>query len=405
MPLLDATSASQADQDELLRPVTCEKQTGGDLRAVLPSSEAPESILRPSRVSITHPRQASTAPALLDLIMVDKPPQLPPPGGSEDRIQKLERMEKARRNSQAVALSAAVQTLATPEIIQRQLRCSRWLVFRRPMTETEWRLAAANFCGLTHSCEACAVARGSKLLASLVPDLLGVLSAKGMEAHLVTFTVRNGSSLSETFARLDGALKATMKHRENSKRRKRLNSFSECIGGVGQIETKKGRSGGWHPHYHGVWIFRSRPDYGEIREQWEHAAGEPSNMDVRRLKSESLRGTLEHRDQLVKDLCEVVKYSLKFDSHDAEMLWHAASFYRSKRARLFRRFGILKGCEEPDNFLDECPNWEHIDYVERIFAWQAAQGRYLERPEIADIDLQSSDEFSDVADSIIQAAR
>lgn len=362
---------------------------------------------------------AATAPsgnaALLDLIMVDKPGVALSNGGgvaaksleiSQEKIDRIERLEKARKNSQAVAISAAAQGLASIETIERQLRCSRWLVFRRPLTEPEWRLAAANFCGLTHSCEACAVARGGKLLASLVPQLAGVLAeSPHFQAHMVTLTVRNSEHLGETYGRLDAAMKKLVDRARHAKtRRVTANPFKSLWGGAGQIETKRGRAGGWHPHYHGVWVFGGRPDYTKIREAWEDYNREPSNLDIRPLESEKLRGTVEYRDALVKDLCEIAKYSLKFESADAAMLWEAAHFYRRQKAHLFRRFGALKGIEDPEQLTDECPNWEAIDYVERIFAWQATHSRYVEVANVDRQQLESGDTVTERVNDVVRVA-
>lgn len=314
------------------------------------------------------------------LIMEDKTP--PARTGEENVAARLDRLARAKAQSQ---LFANWQKIYRPEEsarAEKQHRCSSWVMFRAAVdSPDDWKLTRANFCQFTHTCEGCAIARGGRLLASAMSAVVGLLNqAPHLEAHFVTLTVRNGDELPETYGRLNRGLLGMMKRR----RENRVHCLRRLAAGFGQIETKIGQGGGWHPHYHGVWFFETPPDYRELRECWESSVGERANgefklLDAERKRIDGLdRSNPEYRELLIKGLCEIIKYTCKFTPGEVESLWTAADFYRSQKTRLFRRFGSIIGIDEPADLADVCPDWDSVEYREKFFRYNEEKRVYAE---------------------------
>lgn len=295
---------------------------------------------------------------------------------------RLERLAKAKSHSLASARFASENLVDEKPRAVRQANCSTWLAFRLPAGEGEnWRLQAANFCDQVHTCEGCAIARAGRLLQSGLRASIGLLNERPwVESHFVTLTVRNGEDLGETYERLNGGLVGI-----RDRRQKGRGGLSHLVGGFGQIETKIGKGGNWHPHYHGVWFFSKKPDYRELQKTWSAAVGSSSGASFKLMEADRLRiekkiarSSDEYREAFVKGLCEVIKYTCKFTEQELPNHWHAATYYRGRRARLFRRFGDVVGVEEPEGLADECPDWEQVQYQERIFKYAEEHGRYVD---------------------------
>jgi hypothetical protein len=299
---------------------------------------------------------------------------------------RLERLSKAKHHADLGARHIFATHPEERDLAQRQIDCSTWLIFRAPVGSEDFRLTQANFCQLTHTCEPCAIARAGRLMGSALNSSLALIDDQPqLEAHFVTLTTRNGQKLGETYQRLDRGLKGMMLRRRQRGRNAVLRNL---VGGFGQVETKRGKSGGWHPHYHGLWFFHGRPDYRALQETWSSAVGESAgarfqliDAEKARIAGQIERKSLEYREKLISGLCEIIKYTCKFSIGQVEDQWHASAYYRGRRARLFRRFGDLVGVDEPTDLADELPDWDFVDLCERVFRFNHSTRRYVETQE------------------------
>jgi hypothetical protein len=317
----------------------------------------------------------------------------------EGLSKRLEKYAKAKQHSLYVAKWAKEN--GTPEngwLVRAadQFSCARFLHFRQAITgeDTDWKLHNAIFCQQSHTCWMCALRKGARSVQAVVPRLLAVLQARpNLEAYMVTLTLTNGPGLAGTFNALDGGLKSlVMQCRKARQNPSHSRAMRAVVGGVGHIETKRGKgSGEWHPHYHGVWLCdreamenpaaRYPIDTTALGKAWlEVTGGLGKWTHVDRLHSDRLRrgGVTDAegvQSALVNDLCEVIKYAVKFEGTElARDYWEAADVLRGKT--LLRSFGCLHGVKVPEDLRDEPLNWEELEYIERYFRYRL--GEYQE---------------------------
>jgi hypothetical protein len=224
--------------------------------------------------------------------------------------------------------------------------CGHWLLFRDYFTVGRTLLHTAKFCRKHLLCPLCAIRRGAKYLKAYLEKLALVQAEQpGMKAYLVTFTVKNGESLSERYYHLRHAMtKMTQARRDHLKapNKNRHVEFAKALGGVHSIEFKRGlNSGLWHPHAHMVWLCHEKPDASKLSEEWERWTGDSFIVDV-----------TEFHDQndIVSGFMEVFKYALKFSELELADNWHAFEVLSNKR--LVDSFGCLRGVEVSDDYTD-----------------------------------------------------
>lgn len=276
----------------------------------------------------------------------------------------------------------------------QQLGCGGFLHFRKAITgdDTAWKLHNAIFCQQSHTCWLCALRKGARTVQAIMPRLAEVLRKNPhLRLKFVTLTLQNACSLSATFNVLDGGLKTLVRQCRDAKRNPRNSrAMRAVVGGVGHIETKRGKGGQWHPHYHGVWLVDPAKaetgshalSYADLGQAWEAATGGLGRwIKVVDLFAEKFRelGTEsgQFQEQLFKDICEVIKYAVKFESEQlAGDYWTAADVLRGKT--LVRSFGVMHGVKVPEDLRDEPLSWDELEFIERYFKYTA--GEYRERP-------------------------
>lgn len=284
-----------------------------------------------------------------------------------------------------------------------QLDCASWLDFRKALSgdDTAWKLVDAKFCQQGHTCPLCALRRGAKSVQAVVPRVLTVLAEKPLyEAYMVTLTLTNGPDLGETFDVLDGGLKALVRQcRQAKKNPLESRAMRAVVGGVGHIETKRGKGGQWHPHYHGLWLCdRKRManprarwpiDTSILGETWAQVTGGRGRWHhVDKLHSDKLRFSEGFEEALRRDVMEVIKYAVKFEDvrnpkhteperdQMCRDLWSTADVLRGRT--LLRSFGELHNVEVDDDLTDDPLDWETLEYIEAFFRYR--QGEYRETP-------------------------
>lgn len=264
-----------------------------------------------------------------------------------------------------------------------QDNCGDWLTFRKWSTGgEESRVVAGNFCGRHLTCPLCANRRGARLLQDVVPKLLQVRAENpAARMHLVTLTLRNGEDLVERLRCLQKGVQLLQGRRRSARRDGTGRVMSRVLGGIGQVEIKRGaNSGAWHPHYHGVWVNDGRMDYRALRDAWRDVmGGEAFIANVRQFECERLVDPSPElfRDQLTKDCMEVCKYCVKFDtSRDSADVWDIATKVQGKRLR--SSFGELRGLDVDEGLLDQELNWDELDWWEEYYRWSRRQSQYTQ---------------------------
>lgn len=242
--------------------------------------------------------------------------------------------------------------------------CGSYLVFRDYYTIEEIRLAAMNSCKLHLLCPLCAIRRGAKALKTYL-DKLNVIMCEhpGLQAYLVTFTVKNGENLEERFSHIQRSLQKYHEQRKQAGYGKGPHvEACKALGGVWSYEFKRGKGSGlWHPHVHAVWLCRDEPDMGQIRREWFDVTGDSHMVDVRPFHDQS---------DVVSGFLEVFKYAVKFSSMPLEQNWEGYQTLRTKR--LISSFGLMRGVTVPESLTDE--QLEDLPFVELFYRFVRGAG-------------------------------
>jgi len=197
------------------------------------------------------------------------------------------------------------------------------------------------------------------------------------KGYFVTLTVENGPDLVETFTALHeglGRLQGRIK-KQNAVGR---GALSNVDGGIGHIEHKRGSGSGLHhPHYHGLWLVRGRLDYLAVNDAWKKATrGRGQVTWCKKVRSTLLResGASDEavNDQLVGDMCEIIKYAAKFEAKADPDVWAVADALEGRR--LLRTFGCLYRVKVPEHLHDVPFSWAGVAHIERWFEFHADQG-------------------------------
>lgn len=272
---------------------------------------------------------------------------------------RLDRYAVAHQRALNMADYAAVE--GQKVLSEKLTHCGHWLVFRHYYTLDAVRLHAADFCKKHLLCPLCAIRRGAKYLKAYMAKLQTVQAENpGLQAYMVTVTVKDGPDLFERFQHLRGAMKRMTQARRDYLKApdKRPHvEFAKALGGVHSIEAKRGENSGlWHPHAHMVWLCHEAPDAGKLSQEWHQLTGDSFIVDVRPF----------HQQDIASGFAEVFKYALKFSELPLEDNWEAFQILSNKR--LVDSFGCLRGVEVSEDFTDE-PIGDELPYIEMIYCF------------------------------------
>lgn len=279
-----------------------------------------------------------------------------------------------------------------PETAAAVERCGSGIVMRHYHSVGETRVKAIlpEFCRKRFLCSMCDAIRAGKTLGKYVDRVLSVLREYKWQhcCYLVTFTVKDGEDLGERVRHLRDGYREVMARRRRfkastSKRTWRWTEAGKALGGMHSVEVKRGENSGlWHPHLHAVWVCEDEPEQWKLREEWSEICGDSWVVDVRRFHSMEMSDgmVIADREGLGKDLCEVVKYSLKFSDLEFEDQFHASRVLRKamRAMRLFGSFGCLWGLKEEniecDTLLEQLD--AEMKYVDLLFGWDTRARQY-----------------------------
>lgn len=249
-------------------------------------------------------------------------------------------------------------------------QCASYLVFHEYITVDQLRLVKAHTCKKSLLCPFCAMRRAGKYVAKNVPKLEQVITEnRSLIPVMITFTVKNGSSLRERFNHLKRAEKRLKQAGRDYRRGKgRPSEFAKVQGAIAAYEFTKQEEGDWHPHIHMLALLDSYIDQKALSAEWLAITGDSFIVDIRKIKASPNAGGLD----IASAMLEVCKYSLKFHDMTLPDTWEAYNVLRGKR--LVNPSGLLRGVEMPDSLLDD--PFEGLPYVERHYQYRPAQRAY-----------------------------
>lgn len=262
-------------------------------------------------------------------------------------------------HQRALQMADYAANLGEKKLAQKLRHCGHWLIFRHYYTVDTVRLHAADFCKKHLLCPLCAIRRGAKYLKAYMGKLQTVQAENpGLQAYMVTVTVKDGPDLLERFEHLRGAMqRMTMARRRylHAPDKRPHVEFAKAVGGVHSIEAKRGENSGlWHPHAHMVWLCHEAPDAEKLSREWLGWTGDSFIVDVRPF----------HQADIASGFAEVFKYALKFSELPLVDNWDAFETLGGKR--LVDPFGCLRGVEVSEDFADDAVG-DDLPYIEMFY--------------------------------------
>jgi plasmid rolling circle replication initiator protein Rep len=245
--------------------------------------------------------------------------------------------------------------------------CGSYLVFRDYYTVGKIRLSGMCSCKKHLICPLCAIRRGAKSVKAYLEKLQVIQQDHpGIEAYLVTLTVKDGPDLAERFAHLVKAMKRYQQQRRNGLKGQKTVEINKALGAVWSYEVKKGKNSGlWHPHLHAVWLCYEEPRLKDLKEEWQEVTGDSFIVDIR---------PFHDQENVATGFLEVFKYAVKFSDMLPADTWHA--FETLKGHRLVASFGLFRGVKVPDTMTDDdLP--EDLPYIEMLYRFTRGRGYNL----------------------------
>ena len=171
----------------------------------------------------------------------------------------------------------------------------------------------------------------------------------------------SSEDLDERQAHLTRSLKRLMHHRRDFNAGTRGAPWTELCKAEGAVYTLEltNKGNGWHPHCHMIALAASEPSQEALSAEWHRITGDSFIVDVRPIVGDPSEGFME-----------VFKYAVKFSDLSLEDNWFAAQ--RLKGKRLLNSFGLFRGVEVPESFLDE--PLDSLPYWDRFYRF--IQGEY-----------------------------
>ena len=242
--------------------------------------------------------------------------------------------------------------------------CGNYLHFREYFTVGKVRLHNATFCKQHLVCPLCAIRRGAKALGAYLTRWQVIQQERPeLRPYLLTLTVKNGPDLEERQAHLTRSLKRLMHHRRDFNAGTRGAPYTELCKAQGAVYTLEltNKGNGWHPHCHMIVLASSQPSQSDLSAEWLRITGDSMIVDCRPITGDPSEGFME-----------VFKYAVKFSDLTLEDNWHAAQILKGKR--LLNSFGLFRGVEIPDSFLDE--PLDELPYWDRFYRYLGAEYQF-----------------------------
>jgi len=275
---------------------------------------------------------------------------------------RLDRYSKAHHR--ALQMADYARDRGEVKLAQRLTGCGQYLLFRYYYEVEKVRLHAAQFCNKHLLCPFCAIRRGAKLVRAYRARLQVVLAENsGLQASLVTLTVKNGADLGERHRHLVSAFRDMQQARRSYLRGKGpYVEMAKILGSVGSYEYKRGSgSGEHHPHIHMVALHREPLHSSQFSADWLKHTRDSFIVDVT---------PFDDDDSYLNGFLEVFKYALKFSDMPLADNWEGYRTLSGKR--LVFSFGLFYGVDVPEELTDEELNDE--PFVELLYRFMRGSG-------------------------------
>lgn len=259
----------------------------------------------------------------------------------------------------------------TKNIIESIEGCGSWLEFRNYTKVDKTKLHNANFCKKDKLCPACAMRRASKQVKKVMNYFEDNPSFKKKHWYYIVLPVKHNSSESFTtvFNRAKDGLNTLRKSINNNKQGKgRKSFFSQFDGLMYSFEVTKTKNG-WNNHINllccsdteikGIYKKGKTSVHNEIMEDWAKYTDNKSYVhSINKIDVSS-------EDELIKNLLEIFKYSMKFQNLEPKDLLEAYSSTYKKR--LLGAFGSLYAIKTNVNLNeDEILGKEFLEIIYRF---------------------------------------
>lgn len=280
------------------------------------------------------------------------------------------KLQKSKKHTRAVLdyWDSIHENPLTPSMNANVHNCSSWLKFRHYEELNKKTLYKARFCKKDKICPACAARRASKQVQKVMQQLQSNSDLLSGYWYYIVVPVKHhmGEDFITVFNRLQIALKAINQAIRNEARGQNSNNwFSQFNGIMYSIEETKTQNG-WNIHAN--LLCRSNvPVSGLIKKPkkentfWSVEAVKTLESIADGSKNISISPiNVSNEENLLKNLQEVFKYSLKFqDLHPEDLLTAYLCLYKK---RLLGTMGTLRGLKiEVDLQGDEVENQIFIE--------------------------------------------
>ena len=272
---------------------------------------------------------------------------------------------------------------------QKLNQCGNFLLFKNFYTIDQTRLAKFHVCNQHLLCPFCAGIRASKAIQKYSERVNEVLKQnRKLKPVLITFTVKNGSDLSERSTHLMKSFRKLLdRRRDYLKKGRGFNEFCKINGAMYSYEnTYNEKTGEWHPHVHMFALLDTWIDQEHLSETWHEITGDSFVVDIRSVKKDKQYG-------YSKAAAEVCKYALKFGDLSVEHTWEAFKVLKGKR--LSGAFGSLWGVKIPENLADDMPDEKDLPYLEMLYRFVFAKKSYYDLEMTRHVEPSSPNEIAD----------
>lgn len=243
--------------------------------------------------------------------------------------------------------------------------CGNYLIFRNYLTSQRSRLIGSCSCKQHLLCAFCASRRGVKhsIAYKEKVEQLKAESGETLDLVFITFTVKNGESLYETFTHLKHSMQHILKQRTNQALRKGTHQteMAKLTAGVFAYEFKKGSNLNlWHPHIHMLALLpkHEKIDIQKLKDEWLKITSDSSVINIQYCKTDD-------------PYLEVFAYALKFSEMSHPDRWFA--YNKLKNERLISSFGDLRGLQLPESETDDYLDSDE-PFVDVLFKWCDSRG-------------------------------
>jgi len=306
-----------------------------------------------------------------------------------DFIQKtLLRFEKSKKRTEHLLDFISQKDLTfkqnyhiTDNVLKSVNGCGSWLEFRNYYKQDKTKLHNANFCKKDKLCPACAMRRASKQVKKVFDYLQVNKELRDKNWYYIVLPVKHNSKedFLTVFNRARSGLDAIRQSIRDNKRGKGKKSFFSVFDGLFySFEVTKTKNG-WNNHINllcctdeditGIYKKGNTSIHNDIMRDWKKYTDNDSFVhSINKIDTST-------DEAIIKNLLEVFKYSLKFQSLKNEDLLEV--YKHTYRKRLLGAFGSLYGIKVQDVELNEDDVLDN-DFLEIIFRYDYKKQEYFE---------------------------